>query len=65
MVLDIVEGQGRGEGPKMAKIQHGVKPTSLNMPFQLAAEECPMEVCAALQAHLSNDWLPRRWHARQ
>ena len=26
MVLDIVEGQGRGEGPKKAKIQYGVKP---------------------------------------
>ena len=26
MVLDIVEGQGRGVGTKMAKIHYGVKP---------------------------------------
>ena len=26
MVLDIVEGQRRGEASKMAKIQYGVKP---------------------------------------
>ena len=26
MVIDIVEGQGRGRAPKWPKIQYGVKP---------------------------------------